>query len=561
MANRTSGTSSATLRTGLHCRKERNILKKRAGEETGVVLVISICFTLLAAIGALAFTRLVRTQMAQVRLQSSRTRAFYTAEVGLEKAMELLKNDLYYTPEGIIPSWADDKVYTATGYIDLTGGGQITVPQYFNFEDPDYDGDFYPLIRETTYLLEGYGGFKSTYQVDISNIQGWTDRIWVKAAGRYYCRSNDGCSFSLQAERKVLALLQAREICVWNNATFAGEGQGGAVINGNATIRGSVHILGTTLGSDDLALDFGGGGSIGNNYAGMPASLAARVPSIQKQYGTETVDSLQGEVRVKRGRLSLSGASCVGEPHVPGNGVKETMDGVYVTDGYAGDASQSVYCDNSPNEPYDLDETPGAFPRLSDPYQEFPTYLDYLRSEALVISDPHQLNQMRDVDPTSVFDYADVNGRVRMDGNGHLTVEGVVVVEGNINFGKKGYQHVIEYTGVGTLVSASSVGINCNLLTRGMSTFPREEILGIVAADTISFEESQINVMGTFYAENEIVVQKQTSIAGTICATYIDMGNNVPSIYQVPQVLNYLPPKIIKGPSFWALKNLTWGEI
>ncbi len=536
-------------------------MKARAREEAGAVLVISICFTLLAAIGALAFTRLVRTQMAQVKLQSSCTRAFYTAEAGMEKGMELLKNDLYYTPEGIQPSWTDSEVYTASGYIDLTAGGQIILPKYFNFDDPDYDFDFYPLISETDYLLEGYGGFKSTYQVDISNIQGWTDRIWIKATGRYYCRNKDGYTFSLQAERKVLALLQAREISVWNNAAFAGEGQGGAVINGNATIRGSVHILGTTLGSDDLALEFGGGGSIGNNYAGMPASLAARVPSIQKQYGTEIVDSLHGEVRIKRGKLSLSGASRVGEPHIPGNGVKETMDGVYVTDGYAGDAAQSVYTDNSRNEPYDLDETTPGFPRLSDPYQEFPTYLDYLRSEALVISDPHQLNQMRDVDPTSIFDYADVNGRVRMDGNGHLTVEGVVVVEGNINFGKKGYQHVIEYTGVGTLVSTSSVQINCSLLTRGISTFPREEILGIVAADTISFEESQINVMGTLYAENQIVVQKQTSIAGSICATYIDMGNNIPSIYQVPEVLHYLPPKIIKGPSFWALKNLTWGEI
>jgi hypothetical protein len=333
--------------------------------EAGIVLVITIGFTLIAAVAAMAFAHLVNTQLTQVRLQSSLTRAFYTAEAGLEKGMELLKNDLYYTPEGIQPSWADSQVYTASGYIDLTGGGQIILPKYFNFEDPDYDSDFYPLICETDYSLEGYGGFKSTYQVDISNIQGWTDRIWVKATGRYYCRNKDGYTFSLQAERKVLALLQAREICVWNNATFAGEGQGGAVINGNATIRGSVHILGTTLESDDLALNFGGGGSIGNNYAGMPASLAARVPSIQKEYGTETVDSLQGEVRIKRGKVLLSGASCVGEPHVPGNGVKETMDGVYVTDGYAGDAAQSVYADNSLNEPYDLDETPAGFPRLS----------------------------------------------------------------------------------------------------------------------------------------------------------------------------------------------------
>jgi hypothetical protein len=532
-----------------------------AREEAGIVLVISICFTLLATVGAVAFARIVKTQMVQVRLQSHLTKAFYTAEAGLEKAMDLLKNDLYYTPEGIEPSWADSEVYTASGYIDLTGGGQFAVPRYFNFDNPNYDADFYPLISETDYQLEGYGGFKSTYQVDIANISGWGDRIWVKATGRYYRRNKDGYTFSLEAERKVLVLMQAREISVWNNSTFAGVGQGGAVINGNANIRGSIHILGTSLDSNDVAMELSGGACMANNYEGMPASLAARVPSIQKEYGTEVVDSLRAELRIKRGKLSLSGASHVGEPHIPGNGVKETMDGVYVTDGYAGESGQSVYADNSKKESYDLEDTTPAFPSLSEPYQEFPTYLDYLRSQALVISDPHRLNQMRDIDPTSVFDYADTNGRVRMDGNGHLTVEGVVVVEGNINFGKKGYQHAIEYTGAGTLVSSSSVGINCSLLTRGMSTFPKEDILGVIAADTIGFDEAQINVMGTFYAENQILCKKQTSIAGTICATYIDMGNNVPSVYQVPEALHYLPPKMIKSPSFWALKKLTWGEI
>jgi len=537
-------------------------VKPAIRKEAGIVLFITLGLMIVAGVGALAFSHLIQTQITQLKLQLRSTRAFYAAEAGLEKAMNLLKNDLYFTPEGMEPSWADSKVYTATGYIDLSRGGYITVPRYLDLDAPDYDNDFYPLIIEADYNFDGYGAYKSTYRVDISNLQGWSNRVWVKATGRYYRQDEGGYGLTLEVERRMLALVEGREISVWKNVLFAGEGQDGGVINGNADIRGSVHILGTSLGSNDVAMEFGGGGCVGNNYLGMPSDLASRVPSIAKTYGGETVDSLEGVVRIQHGKLSLSGAAHVGDPHVPGNGMKETMDGVYITDGYAGDGEQTVYSDNGTNNPYDLDEFGPGFPRLSEPYEGYSTYLDYLRANALVISDPQQLNQMRDIDPASVFDYVNSNGRVRMDGNGHLTVEGIVVIEGEINFGKKGYQHVIEYTGAGTLVSATSVGINCGLITNGLSTFPRAEILGVMAADTMTFDEAQVKVMGVFYAENRIVCRKQTSIAGALCSSYFDMGLNVPSIYQVPDVAGYLPPGMVQGQTrLWALKKLTWGEI
>ncbi len=537
-------------------------MKSAIERERGIVLVVTLCFTLILAIGAAAFLHLTKTHIVQVRLESHSAKAFYTAEVGMEKAIMLLQNDLYYTPEGVEPSWADAEVYTATGYIDLTQGGEISFPQYLDLQNPDYDGEFYPLVGESDYVLEGDGGHKSTYQIELSNVEGWTDRIWVKATGRYYGRNESGDGFVLQAERRVLAQLRAREISRWDNAIFAGVGQGGTVINGNAEIRGSVHILGTSLGSAEFAINLSGGGNVGNNYLGMPADLAVRVPSIAKSYGEEMLDSLEAEVRVQHGKVALSGSSCLGQPDVPGNGVKETLEGVYITDGYGGNTGeQNVYSDNGSRNPYDLDEFDLRFPRLSEPYAGYPSYMDYLRANALVISDAQQLNQLDDIKPSSVFNYSDAKGAIAMDGNGHMTIQGIVVVEGDVNFDKAGSDKIVDYQGKGTLVSATSVGINCNLLSRSFSTFPKLEILGVMAADCISFSSAQINVMGVFYAENQIVSLKQTSVAGTFLSNYFDMGVNVPAIYQVEDVVRNLPQGMIGGSPIWAIKRITWGEI
>jgi hypothetical protein len=539
---------------------DRLLKTPNKNNERGVVLVITLLFALIAAIGVAAFLHLTKTQIVQVKLQSHSTKAFYTAEVGLEKAMHLLKNDFYYTPEGMEPSWADDKIFTAEGYIDLTRGGEICVPKYLSLDDPDYVNDFYPVLSETVYESPGNGGHKSTYQIHLSNLIGWTDRIWVKATGRYYRKSGEG--FILEESRSILALVRAREISPWNNAIFAGEGQAGRVINGNVDVRGSVHLLGTSLGSSDLAMEFGGSGNVKNNYAGIPADLGTRIPPVQKAYGSEMLESLEAEVRVQHGKVALSGSSCLGAPDAPGNLLKETLEGVYITDGYGGNSGEAnVYSDNGTKNPYDLSEFDLKFPRLSEPYGGYVTYMDCLRDNALVINSQQDLNLLRNIVPTSSFSFSNEKGELSMDGNGHLTVRGIVVVEGDVNFNKVGNEKTILYQGKGAIASAGSIGINCDLLTFSFSTFPRVEILGVMAANAITFNSAQINVMGVFYAENQIASQKQTSVAGTFFSNYFDMGQNVPSIYQVPDVIGNLPAGMIGNFRIWTVKRITWGEI
>ncbi len=531
--------------------------KSRGGTEGGAILIITLAFTVIAAIGAAAFLGLVKTQVKQVRVQSHFTRAFYAAEVGLQQGINLLKDDFYYTPEGMSPSWADDKVYNAEGYI------QLSDQKYLDISDPDYDNDFYPLVTETAYNIEANGAYKSTYQIDLSNQVGWSDRIWVRSTGRGYLKDASTGSYSLQAERRILSLLRARQINPWNNAIFAGEGASGKLINGNVDIRGSVHLLGTSLGSEDIAMDMGGSANVGNHYVGMPGDLASRIPPVGKAYGLEMLESLEAEVRVQHGKVGLSGSACMGKVNVEGNGLKETLEGVYVTDGYGGNqGDRNVYSDNGKWCRYDLGEYDLEFPRLSGPSPDgsHPTYMDWLKANALVISVP-EANDFKNMDEKSEFSHVDPNGKgsISMDGNGHLTISGIVVVEGDITFDKKA--KTIEYQGKGSLTTTGSMTVTCNLITRWLNTYPSQDILGVMAVDEISFTTSQLDIMGLFYAENQIISQKQTSVAGTFFSNYFDMGQNVPAIYQVPETIRNLPPGMIGAFNIWAVYALTWGEI
>ena len=79
--------------------------------------------------------------------------------------------------------------------------------------------------------------------------------------------------------------------------------------------------------------------------------------------------------------------------------------------------------------------------------------------------------------------------------------------------------------------------------------------------NTIGFNEANIDVMGLFYAEGTVTAQKQTDIMGTIVSNYFDMGTNVPSVFQVPEVINSLPSGLIGQDSTWVMKVVSWQSI
>lgn len=442
--------------------------------------------------------------------QKFSTMAFDVAEAGLERGLYDLRMDV--TNAVGTPDWAD-------GDINGHSVGPDT-SQYVSFP----------------YASTALNG--GAYSVFMKNVVASSEDVWLQSSGTV-----GGVTQTLEAYVKMV------DLSPWDYAIFAGAGASGQMVNGNVDIRGSVLILGDSLSPGDYAIDIGGTAElVGNNYNGVDPLLQAKaLPLPTVVYNGENVETLNSVLRVKKGIVGVSGSATVGEPDVSGNSVKETVDGVYTNEGFGGNqGAGSVYSDNGSSNLYDLGNAL-SFPSLSDPYPGYASYQDYLYNNSLILT-----NELSNVQPNSSFSYSDPNGSISMDGAGNLTVSGIVYVDGSndVSFLKQGANKTITYTGSGSLLVTGNVNVNVSLVTDGNNSFPNN-IMGIMTPNDITFDEAQIDVMGVFYAENQVVAMKQTDIMGTIVSNFFDMGTNVPAIYQVPEVKNHLPPGIIGGNTKW----------
>lgn len=463
--------------------------------------------------------------------------AFCLAEAGLERALFLLRmdfvNDDPQTPP--TPSWVDG---------DING---------INW-GPSYN---YSSFINQANLGNG------SYSVELKNVSGQDKEIWVKSSGEV-----NGVTRTIQ----IYLTIENRNI--WNNAIFAAQGQSGMLINGNVDIRGSVHLLGNSLDSDDVAMYISGTGGIGNNYAGIDSDLAAIIPACpQVDFNGELVDSLSAKLRVRQGLVSLSGAGTVGEDDNPGNQYKETVDAVYINDGYTGNKGErNVYSDIGPNTPYGPINGPNYvdFPSLSEGFMGYGTYFDYLRANAFVVTDPAQLAALADIRPDADdFDFFDANGQIKLE-DGHLTINGIVYIGderdpskvADLNIKSSQSAFAITYSGKASILVSGNVNIDADLLTVGANSYPQQSIIGIMTPNDVRFGPgSQLDVAGIFYGENSIVSEKQTEVVGSFVSNYFDMGTNVPSIYQVWEIVDNLPPGIIGGFPYWVCEISNWQEV
>jgi len=404
----------------------------------------------------------------------------------------------------------------------------------------------------------------------------------------------------------VVAEVIQENVCVWNNALFGGSGAVGGVINGNAAIHGSVHLLGGGVGEGNNsieALDLSGASLIHNNYTGMPAELLAKIPALPTTtFGGEEIATIDANLRVKNGAVGVSGSSEIGEANIVGNGIKETMDGIYietdsaetrwtgnqVTDGVPDPAS--VQSDNGTEALYDLGDAV-QMPDLNEPYEDslgnsYATYDEYFDSPraleldfSLTLDDSNSAATDVEANRPALealgYTVDVVDDRfVIQDGIGNtfaydptvaadqagLVVRGMVRIEGDIVLGEKNLD--ITYAGKGTIYAAGNDGgdpgnidVHSNILPAGQ--FPTVGVLGIMAKNDIALADgpgdSQLMMAGAFYAEHQIISTKQNQILGTFVCNYFDMGTNVPKIYQVPTLVENLPPGMIASEPIWVV--------
>lgn len=403
-------------------------------------------------------------------------------------------------------------------------------------------------------------------------------------------------------QRRAEVVVKATDVNVWRNAVFGGTGQSGGLINGNVSIHGSVHLLGTNIIDGGLAvaaIDLSGASLIHNNYRELEADLRNRVPALpQRDWNGETVETLNAKLRVKNGLVGMSGNSEIGEPDIAGNAVKETMDGTYVNDGWTGNSviddggrgdPTAVFSDNGWDETYELGDKL-SLPIFSDDWREpvtgttilnpntganytYEEYFETLSSTpypgdmTIDCGSDFYYNATRPGDPDPANrqptdDYILFNAATN-----RLEINGQIEIDGNLTFTGKGHDTSIDYTGRAAILANGDVVIKTDLLSVNAdgttaNSFPAANCLGIMAANNMDVGmTSQLKVMGGFYAQNRVRSQKQTTIMGTFVGDYFDMGTNVPDIYQVPELADNLPYGMIGAYPILTFQQVSWREL
>jgi Tfp pilus assembly protein PilX len=519
-------------------KKIGSVFLPTGAKQRGSILVIALLALVVLSVLGLAFMTISKTESDISYNNGALGKALYIADAGLER----FKRDLRYqfTYPGTDATWrylaSPAPAGDGTSGPDTTGvyvKSTAPVKRYYDLGAP-LSSTFADL---SVYLQNTLNG--GSYGLKVKKDA--YDDLIVRSVGMVGSR----------VARTIEVKYEAKSLSVWDNAIFGGTGASGALINGNVTIAGSVHILGNGLTSTDTAIDMGGGAKILNQYTGISSTLNGKL--VQNALAIAAIPGkLRAEFRVKRGRTSISSnASGVGES-------TSNVRGVYTNDGFTGTHANQVYSDNGKNQKYDIPSD------IAIPFPMPDTA--WLNANSLDISGSLPAsggNYTLDSNTSSFSLQPDAHGNTISwnQGTGTLTLNGVFKVPGNLNLAKK--NNIVLYSGKGTLYATGDVNIYDCVLPATASSYPSTNIIGIIAGNNMDMDSnvSQVRHCGAFYAQNSIIMAKQDQIAGTIVTNYFNLGSQVPSIYQVPLLSKNLPPGMPGGPPYIFIKTAYWKEV
>lgn len=334
------------------------------------------------------------------------------------------------------------------------------------------------------------------------------------------------------------------------------------------------NIYDPPLTQTDMNSSFEGNAYIGNNYSGMPLDLESRVPPPPR---VSNIETLSTEVRVKHGRISIGGNATIGTTSVVDGGTsKSLIDGSYVSDGYTGNKGASaVFSENGTTNSYDLGGLGLKYPTISgigaDPYVAYgKTYTDMaefyddyaLQCPITTITKSTPAFSFSDSKGNSISFTPEqtVNGVVQP---AHLRVNGVVQFD-NDNRLQIGSKDKIFYSGSGTLYTTRSINVDGDFLPYPGLTFPTDARVGLVTKRNMYLAcgdgSAQLKMAGAFYAQGQLISRKQNQIAGTFVANFYDLGTNVPNIYQVPSLVQNMPPHLPGDKNYYTIRLRSWRD-
>jgi hypothetical protein len=355
-----------------------------------------------------------------------------------------------------------------------------------------------------------------------------------------------------------------------SSAAFLGDGDGGEVIDGGIVqIAGPVVVIGDPDagapggsggrgrggGRRGRGGDRGGGASgtelslgslskIVNSYEGIDGvgglgSLADKLPAIElHDYNGDQVAALDTAVRLKDAAFDVDLLAALGAADSPGNGYKETIDGVY-TDGTFDDSGINIHIDEV--GAYDLGEEV-VFPSLWNPYTDpisgttYASYSDFLATSAYT---PLPAADLAIDGDTGDFSWVDPAGKGSLawdSASETLTIKGIVRIDGRLEMGDSSIA-AIKYSGTGVLWATDDIRVYSdvypagNYLTDGPDAGSEVDgNLGLISATDIRLDPAgllpgDLRVLATLFAEERLDVRGGAQIAGAVIANSIEIAS------------------------------------
>jgi hypothetical protein len=538
-----------------------------------VMVVLMVMFTLGSALLDLTTTGLYRSQYDLLRAQS-----LDLAEAGTEKAIYYVRNtapdgtvDSSWRTTGLTETVSSAGSYTIVvadgtgddaGKIVITSTGTATLGRKSRSR----------RIREVTTIKQEnvsvwnnviFGGVGQAGQSINGNVV-MRGNVHILGEGEPYTDVNGNGRYDSSDNGGTYAVGDEYDDTNGNGQWDPGEPfrEPFTDLNGNG-------VWDPPLTQTDLAQQIDGTANIGNNYSGMSSNMSALIPACPTAtVGGQTMQSLSAKLRVKYGQVSVSGTATIGDPTNGGTpAMKGTMDGTYVSDGYTGNSGTvNAYSDNGTTNGYDLGNFV-SFPDLMSPETvggvNYANHMAYLADSGLVINGPLNLTAGTPYSITDGF-----GDSLSVDASGNMSISGIVYVNGDINL-NRGSGSVSTFTystgpAGATLVASGNISVHTNVLPQG--TFPTTNVLGMIAQHQMQLAtgsgDSQLQMMGAFYAQEQVVSQKQNEICGTFVSSYYSM-QNVPHMYQVPALASHLPPGMPGSDPIWIVttKLNSWHEL
>ncbi|BCZ89502.1 pilus assembly PilX N-terminal domain-containing protein [Thermus thermophilus] len=311
----------------------------------GIALVATLA--LMVVIALLVFGTFFTTQIElwTTRNDTTSVQAFYAAEAGLQKYKAALFQQYV---------WREQQ--------GGTGGGSGCFTSLARGLDLDRDGTLTPFVNNRLVLAQD----EVVTDANGNPVGRYTVTLYKDAEdGQLFTLVSEGTSGGAKA--RVQATFRISNSDYLEQAIFAGAGQANRWLNGGATIRGGVYVVGSPNDPDQYVIEANGNFALYNWYDLTTYSeVTNRVEPSYRQ-----VQDLCASLRVQYGKISVGGSTQIGEPN---NKVK----GVFVGRGAQDITGENVgVCQNNKGV---CTEAMGGFD-LSDP-PPFPTLDAKLDSEA-----------------------------------------------------------------------------------------------------------------------------------------------------------------------------------